>query len=173
MNTQEKQIRDSIRPELFEVSIDMLGLPVYITRLLTAEGYSTVGDLVFQMKLDPESILAISGVGPRTKERVEKALKGFKLPIVRADAGIRELAGEGIGAEEIDTDRPDLLKIKDKRAKKPAKKKTAAKKKSKKATKGKVKKKTKDDKKSKKPKKKAPAKKKKKGTKKGKTKKKK
>ena len=177
MNTQEEQVRASIRPELFEVGIDTLGLPVYITRFLTAEGYSTVGDLVFQMNLDPESIMAISGVGPKTKERVEKALSKFRVSIAGAEVGIKELTGAGIGEDDIETDHPELLKIKEKQKGKSAKKKKkGAKKKAKtKDAKAKLKKKkkAKDDKKTKKAKAKKPAVKKKKGTKKGKTKKKK
>jgi N utilization substance protein A len=64
----------------FSVPIDELGLPIRMASLLGGAGYTTVGDLMLQLNLDPDAILGLAGVGAKTMEEIETALAQFNIP---------------------------------------------------------------------------------------------
>ncbi len=82
----EREKRASVEATLpesaFDVPLDDLGLPPSLTIKISGEGYSTVGDLMMQLKLDPDKILSISGVGPKAIESIQEAIAVFKFPEV-------------------------------------------------------------------------------------------
>ncbi len=59
-------------PELtFEIEILDVDLKEHILFILQGAGIETLGDLVLQMRLDPDNILAINGIGPKTFEEIQ------------------------------------------------------------------------------------------------------
>ena len=86
-----KALRATIPDEAFELPVDVLGLSPRLTIALTNAGYATVGDLMMQLKLDPDEVLALSGVGPKVIERIVGALRLLELPV---DDIVARLAGE-------------------------------------------------------------------------------
>jgi hypothetical protein len=52
-----------------------LGFTDHISSLLEEAGIGSVGDLIFQMKLDPSEIREISGIGPKTMQDIEDAIE--------------------------------------------------------------------------------------------------
>ncbi len=72
----------------FEIPLEELGLTPSLTIKISGEGYSTVGDLMLQLKQDSDRILAIEGVGPETMETIQQALAAFKFPEVAKPAPV-------------------------------------------------------------------------------------
>ena len=50
--------------------------------LLGEEGYESVGDLMVQMNMDPDIILAINGIGPKAMEEIEAGLAAIEFEVV-------------------------------------------------------------------------------------------
>ncbi len=65
-----QSVRASIPAEAFQTSILDSGLPEHVAYLLQEGGFSTVGDVVMQMRLDPDQILKLQGIGPRAMSEI-------------------------------------------------------------------------------------------------------
>lgn len=66
----------------FEIPLEELGLAPSLAIKISGEGYSSIGDLMLQLKQDTDRILAIEGIGPSTLETIQDALANFKFPEV-------------------------------------------------------------------------------------------
>ncbi|MEJ2757648.1 MAG: hypothetical protein P8046_04110 [Anaerolineales bacterium] len=77
---QEAEARESIPDAAFDIPLDDLPISPRMIITLTGEGYSTIGDLMMQLELDSDAILAVDGVGPKTMEDIRQALDEFELP---------------------------------------------------------------------------------------------
>jgi N utilization substance protein A len=72
---ERHKVARSIVPEAaFNVTLEELNLSDRVFSLLTEAGYQTAGDLKYQMVTDPDSILGLSGIGPRAMQEIETAL---------------------------------------------------------------------------------------------------
>lgn len=109
---EEKQIiaAANIPDEAFEIPLEDIGLPLRYTTLLNGAGYLSVGDLMLQLKLDPNKILALEGIGAKAMAAIEEALANFSLPKTEATeeevveeelTTVEERAEESEPAEEI------------------------------------------------------------------------
>lgn len=72
--SREQEARAGIPDEAFEMQLEELELSNRITALLNEAGYLTIGDLLLQMKLDPDAILRLNGIGPKAMEEIENRL---------------------------------------------------------------------------------------------------
>lgn len=70
-------IRATIPKVAFETPLEDLGISYRYVILLGGEGYSTVGDLMYQLKLDSDVILALNGMGPKGLAEIEAALETY------------------------------------------------------------------------------------------------
>jgi len=77
---QAAEARESIPSAAFDIPLDDLSISPRLIINLTGEGYSTIGDLMLQLSLDSDVILALDGVGPKVMEDIQKALEGFEFP---------------------------------------------------------------------------------------------
>ena len=77
---QRSALEATLPKGAFTVPLDELGLSPSLAIKISGEGYSTIGDLMLQLKVDPEKILAISGVGPKAMDTIQEALNSFKFP---------------------------------------------------------------------------------------------
>lgn len=64
----------------FDIPLEDLGLVPSLSMKISGEGYSTIGDLMLQLKLDSDRILSINGVGPKAMEDIQAALDRFAFP---------------------------------------------------------------------------------------------
>lgn len=101
---EEKQIiaAANIPDEVFEIPLEDIGLPLRYTTLLNGAGYLSVGDLMLQLKLDPNKVLALEGIGAKAMAAIEEALTNFSLPkteTTEEEAVEEELTKEAEGAE--------------------------------------------------------------------------
>jgi N utilization substance protein A len=98
---EEKQIKAAanIPDEAFEIPLEDIGLPLRYTTLLNGVGYLSVGDLMLQLKLDPNRILALEGIGAKAMAAIEEALANFSLP--QAESTLEQVAEEATLEETV------------------------------------------------------------------------
>jgi N utilization substance protein A len=76
------QAMSTIEPRAFEAALDELKLEDHITSLLLEAGYITEGELALQLILNPDSILALQGIGPKAMTEIEAALQKAQVFVV-------------------------------------------------------------------------------------------
>jgi transcription termination/antitermination protein NusA len=74
--TSEKmaEARAGIPDVAFEQSLDVLGLPEHVFNILTEADYRTAGDLLLAMKVSPDRVLGLPGIGPKAMQAIDKAV---------------------------------------------------------------------------------------------------
>lgn len=77
---QYKAARAIVPEAAFAMTLEVLGLSERVFNLLSEAGYQNVGDLKYRMTTDPDSILALSGVGPRAMQEIETTLAKLVFP---------------------------------------------------------------------------------------------
>jgi len=66
-------------PELtFEINILDVDLKEHLLVILQEGGLETLGDLVLQMRLDPDKILAMNGIGPKAFQEISDLTDGLR-----------------------------------------------------------------------------------------------
>lgn len=70
----------NVPQEAFEIPLEDLGISLRYTSLLGGLGYTTIGDLMLQMNLDPNAILGVEGIGPKAMQEIETALANLSFP---------------------------------------------------------------------------------------------
>jgi len=76
----EEAIRADIPEIAFSIPLGKLDISSKKIIALTKEGYATVGNLMFQLALDPDEIQAIDGIGPKSLNTIRTALDEFEFP---------------------------------------------------------------------------------------------
>ena len=74
---EQAKIRETVPPVLFDHKVDELEITDRQSALLVEHGYESIGDLLFQMRLDSDVVLALNGIGPKAMEAIESALESF------------------------------------------------------------------------------------------------
>jgi transcription termination/antitermination protein NusA len=72
---REQEARSLVPEATFEIPLDELEISERVRGLLQESGYQNAGDLMYQMAIDPDAILALSGVGPKAMQEIEQALQ--------------------------------------------------------------------------------------------------
>jgi N utilization substance protein A len=97
-------------PELtFEIEILDVDLPDHILYILQEGGMETLGDLVLQMRLDPDKILALNGIGPKSFEQISELTDGLRIMPEEAPVEVitEETSAETVKAEvEVEAEGP-------------------------------------------------------------------
>jgi len=62
--------RSLIPSDAFELSILDSGLPEHVAYILQEAGFSTLGEMAVQMKVRPDDILRLNGIGPRALQEI-------------------------------------------------------------------------------------------------------
>lgn len=95
----------NIPDEAYEMPLEDLGLPLRYTNLLNGAGYLTVGDLLLQLKLDPNAILGLDGIGAKAMSVIEEALA--ELPFMKE----MEAPAEELVAVEPEAAVPEVVEV--------------------------------------------------------------
>jgi N utilization substance protein A len=95
----------NIPDEAYEMPLEDLGLPLRYTNLLNGAGYLTVGDLLLQLKLDPNAILGLDGIGAKAMSVIEEALA--ELPFMKE----MEAPAEELIAVEPEAAVPEVVEV--------------------------------------------------------------
>ncbi len=72
--------RAEIPAAAFEMSIYDAGIKEHILNILTEAEFETVGDLMLAMKVDPDKVLGLAGIGPKAIENIEESLAVLTFP---------------------------------------------------------------------------------------------
>ena len=89
------EARAGIPEVAFEQPLDVLGLPEHVYNILTEADYRTAGDLLLAMKLSPDRVLGLPGIGPKAMQAIHTAVAEttFVEKPVSAEA-VAEVVGE-------------------------------------------------------------------------------
>ncbi len=99
------EIRSLITAGAAEKLVLDSGLPEHVAYTLQESGISTVGDLVVQMKINPDEILKLQGIGPRAMSEITRLVSAVyrepaaeapaaEAPVVEAGAVTAEASGQ-------------------------------------------------------------------------------
>jgi N utilization substance protein A len=78
---EERRIIQANIPEAaYDIPIEETGISLRFCNILGGAGYTTVGDLMLQMELNKDVILALEGIGPKAIEEVEEVLSTISFP---------------------------------------------------------------------------------------------
>jgi len=97
-------------PELtFEIEILDVDLPDHILFILQEGGMDTLGDLVLQMRLDCDRILALNGIGPKSFEQIANLTEGLRVsPAEAVEAAVeKEVVEAEAVKEEVAEPKPE------------------------------------------------------------------
>ena len=72
--------RSEVPNAAFEAGIETLGLADHVYNILTEAEYHTVGELMMAMKLDPDKVLGLAGIGPKSMEAITTAIENVSFP---------------------------------------------------------------------------------------------
>ncbi len=72
--------RADIPPAAFQMPLDQAGLKEHVYTILTEAEIETVGDLMLAMKLDPNKVLGLPGIGPKAMENITQTLSALQFP---------------------------------------------------------------------------------------------
>ena len=80
----EKELVTAARADIpdaaFDADIATLNLPDHVYTILTEAEHRTVGNLMMTMKLNPDSVLSLSGIGPKAMQSIQAALANISFP---------------------------------------------------------------------------------------------
>ena len=64
----------------FEMEIYDAGIKEHILNILTEAEIENVGDLMLTLKIDPDKVLGLAGIGPKAMENIEESLAAITFP---------------------------------------------------------------------------------------------
>jgi N utilization substance protein A len=97
--------RAEIPAGAFEMSLYDAGIKEHILNILTEAEYDTVGNLMMALKIDPDKVLGLPGIGPKAMENIQESLEGltFPEPELEPEAEVKTeiVAEEAPAAEQV------------------------------------------------------------------------
>jgi N utilization substance protein A len=75
-------IRAIIPSTAYDVALEDIGLSTRVLNLLTQDGYLTAGQVMEQLELDEDKILALPGIGPKAMQELREKLTAYEYPEV-------------------------------------------------------------------------------------------
>ena len=106
---REVQARARVPAMTFEIKLEDFEVSDRVFAVISEAGYQTVGDLMLQMELDPDAILRLSGMGPKTMHELEQALEELREKAREAELPAAEaIITEQPSAETIEVALADL-----------------------------------------------------------------
>lgn len=77
---QLEQIRQRVPAGAYQTGLAETGLSTRVLNLLTEAGYQFAGQVLEQMELDPDKILALQGIGPKAIVEIGDKLRAIEYP---------------------------------------------------------------------------------------------
>ncbi|HSO26725.1 MAG TPA: transcription termination factor NusA [Anaerolineales bacterium] len=103
---RQRVARSNIPAAAFEMPITDFEISDRVFAVISEVGYESVGDLMFQMQSDPDSILALNGMGPKGMKELQQALDDLTFP---GEAEEGELEAEVEEAAEAEAEEAPAL----------------------------------------------------------------
>ena len=94
----DDELRKAIPASAFETNILDSQLPEHISVILQESGMATLGDLAIQVKKDPDFVLKLQGIGPKSMEKINEVVQALLAPPAEKPVEA-ELAADAVVAE--------------------------------------------------------------------------
>ncbi|MGB8213881.1 MAG: transcription termination factor NusA [Anaerolineales bacterium] len=107
----ETAARADVPDAAFEADISTLGLPDHVYTILTEAEHRTVGNLMMAMKLNPDSVLSLAGIGPKAMQAIQTALANISYPEPEKPVEPQEVRTEVPVAEEVEVSTAEILPV--------------------------------------------------------------
>jgi N utilization substance protein A len=118
---QQRKARANVPVGAFEIPMEKFEISDRVYAVISETGLQTVGDLMMQMEIDPDSIWKLSGMGPKAMQELQGALalirEQLQAQAEAAVAPVEEEAVEAVPVEEIQpvagepTEQPEVLEL--------------------------------------------------------------
>jgi len=72
--------RADVPSAAFSMPLESLGIKEHIYNILVEAGFETVGNLMMSLKIDPNKVLGLSGVGPKAIQNIEERIASTTFP---------------------------------------------------------------------------------------------
>ncbi len=95
--------RNLIPADAFELSILDSGLPEHVAYILQEAGFSTLGEMAVQMKVRPDDILRLNGIGPRALQEINNLVAALD------ERKAAEAAATEVATEEAEAAAPEIV----------------------------------------------------------------
>lgn len=107
---QIQEIRATLPPQAFEIPLEEFEVSDRVYAVISEGGFETVGDLMLQMELDSDKILALHGMGPKGMKELQDAIENLTFPeVVEEEIEVEqvsepaaELEMTGLSAETVE-----------------------------------------------------------------------
>lgn len=97
---REQQARALIPAGAFEIPLEKFEVSDRVYTVISEAGFPTVGELMYQMTVDPDSILKLSGMGPKGMKELEDALEKVKRELEAIQAAEQAVQEAALAAEQ-------------------------------------------------------------------------
>jgi N utilization substance protein A len=84
-------VRATIPSTAYDISLEEVGLSTRVLNLLIEADYKTAGQVMEQLELDEDKILAIPGVGPKALKELQEKLTSYEYPKVEVEVLVEEI----------------------------------------------------------------------------------
>jgi len=92
---EQQRIAEAAVPEpAYDIPVEETGISLRFANLLGGAGYTTLGDLMLQMNLDSDEILAMDGIGPKAMEEIEEVITNAAFPEEVEEPEVAEVVEE-------------------------------------------------------------------------------
>jgi transcription termination/antitermination protein NusA len=97
----ERELRSAFPEGIFMQNILDSSLPEHVAYILQEAGYGFTGDLAMTMKVHPDDILRLQGIGPRAMTEITKLVDGLEQAQTTALAEAKAKAAAAPSVEEV------------------------------------------------------------------------
>jgi N utilization substance protein A len=94
--TQFEELKKSVPTSAFSLNILDSGLPEHVAYVLQEAGYSSLGELAVQMKIDKDHVLRLQGIGPRAMINIETLMTSLDEQLIAEEEAARLKALEPV-----------------------------------------------------------------------------
>ena len=99
---QTAAIKADIPAAAYEMPVTESGIKEHIINILTEAGYENVGQVMFDLKANPNKILGLAGIGAKAIQNIEETLVGLSFPEpVKLEEPVAEVIEEIVKVEEV------------------------------------------------------------------------
>jgi transcription termination/antitermination protein NusA len=100
-----EELRASVPEEFFEQDLlNAEGLPEHIANIIQEAEIRTTGDLFMAMRNDPDQLLKLQGIGPRSMEKIQVLVDVVEAAMAPAEESVEEPAAEADVEAAADAD---------------------------------------------------------------------
>jgi N utilization substance protein A len=92
--------RAEVPTAAFGMPLEEIGLKEHVFNILVEAGFDTVGALMMSMKMDPNRVLGLPGIGPKAMQNIDETLAALTFPEPPPAEPAEELAVEPVAEAE-------------------------------------------------------------------------